>query len=134
MELYYASGTRIYKTIDGGNFWGVVAPIPNVSVIEVDVNDPNYVYAASWDAQGNWGFWQSQDAGVNWSLTQQFPGWRVTDVESDPNNPGVVYATRNSAFPNSPHIYKINRLGKYLDRHSRQFAGHYCECNCCEFL
>ncbi len=109
--LYYASGLKIYKTTNGGIQWQAIANIPNVSVIEVDLNDPNYVYAASWDQQGNWGFWRSINGGQNWSLTLQFPGWRVTDIESDPNNPGVVYATRNSAFPNNSHVYKSTDWG-----------------------
>lgn len=109
--LYYATGTRIYKTTNGGSLWTPIAPISNVSVLEVDVNNPNYIYAATWDGSGNWGFWRSTDGGQNWNSTQQFPGWRVTDIESDPNNPGVVYATRNSGFPNNPHVYKSTDWG-----------------------
>ncbi|MCO6477193.1 MAG: hypothetical protein J5I94_11260 [Phaeodactylibacter sp.] len=103
--LYTANDNNIFKTTNGGSFWNIAANIPFVKAIEISPLDPDIVYAARWD-NSNWGFHRSFDGGGNWEETPQSPGWRVTDVEACPVHPGVVYATRNSAFPDNPHVYK----------------------------
>lgn len=110
-ELYTATSQRIYKSTNGGNFWSPIASIPNVRVLEIDKTNPDFVYAASYSNQGTWAFWRSENAGEDWFLTDNYPGWRVTDIKSDPNNEGVLFATRNSAFVNNPHVLKSTDFG-----------------------
>lgn len=109
--LYTATTQRLYKTSNGGNQWQAVGNIANCKAIEVDRQNPNYVYAATYSNAGTWNFYRSSDAGENWQTTANRPGWRVTDIEADPLEEGVLYVTRNSAFANMPHIYRSRDYG-----------------------
>lgn len=108
--LYSSSDNYIYKTTNGGLFWQQMQAVANVRQIGVSSVDPDWVYAATYN-NSTWGFWYSSDGGVNWGQTVNSPGWRVTDIEADPVDLGVVYATRNSAFAGNPHVYRSTNHG-----------------------
>ncbi len=115
--LYTAGNNNIYKTSNGGAFWGTIANIPAVNTIAIDAVNNNYVYAHAYTPQGTWALWRSSDAGSNWeqipdNSTTNIPTWRVTDLEVDPNQSGVLYATRNSVFPNNDHVKKSTDFGQ----------------------
>ena len=111
--LYTASVSKIYKTINGGSFWHAAANIPNVYTIAVDQMNNKIVYAHSYTSS-SWSIWRSDDAGTNWKgiTHSSIPTWRVVDLEADPSNEGVVYAVRNSAFPNSDHVKRSTDYGE----------------------
>lgn len=102
--LYTANDTRVFKSTNGTS-WTTVANISNVRKIAISPANPSTVYAATYNSS-LWTFHVSFDDGQNWAQTASSPGWRVTDVEGDPNIHGTVYATRNSILPNTPHVYK----------------------------
>ena len=108
--LYSSSDNYIYKTTNGGLFWQQKQNVPNVKQIGVSPIDPNWVYAASYD-NSTWGFWHSSDAGDTWTSSTSNPGWRITDIEPDPVELGVLYATRNSAFAGNPHVFRSTNHG-----------------------
>lgn len=108
--LYTSTDNFIYKTTNG-NLWNPIANIPFVKKIEISPVNSSIVYAASWD-NSTWAFYRSNDDGNNWQQTAQSPGWRITDVEADPLDEYVVYATRNSSFVNNPHVYKSTDAGE----------------------
>lgn len=108
--LYSSSDNFVYKTTNGGLFWQQKQAIPNVREIGVSAVDPDRVYAAAYNSS-TWSFWTSSDGGDVWSQTLGSPGWRVTDVEADPVQLGVVYATRNSSFAGNPHVFRSTNHG-----------------------
>lgn len=109
-SLYTANDTRIFKTTNGLN-WTAVANVPNVRAMAISPAKPSTAYAATYN-NSQWAFYASLDDGETWSQTTNAPGWRVTDLEGDPNHHGTVYATRNSAFAGNPHVYKSTNHGE----------------------
>lgn len=110
--LYTASVSKIYKTVSGGSFWITKADIPNVRTLAIDRVNPDVIYAHAYD-NSTWQLWRSSDSGDSWSQITHptIPTWRVTDMETDPSNEGVIYATRNSAFSGSDHVKKSTDHG-----------------------
>ena len=103
--LFTATNTKIYKTVNGAINWFVAANIPNVRTLEFDHNDPSIIYAHAF-AGGAWSFHRSEDGGTSWNTINNvsIPGWGTTALHADPHQEGRLYATRNSANPNSDHI------------------------------
>ncbi len=112
LTLYTASTSRIYKTTNGGTNWSVSANAANVMTIGLDRVNPDIVYAHAYTSS-SWTIWRSFNAGASWAPINHstIPTWRVTDLEACPFTSGVVYATRNSAFPNSDHVKKSFDFG-----------------------
>jgi len=110
--LWTATTARIYKTTDRGALWVAKANIPNVATIAIDHVNPDIVYAHAYTSS-TWQLWRTLDGGANWSqLTHaSIPGWRVTDLETDPHTSGVVYATRNSGFAGQDHVKRSTNFG-----------------------
>lgn len=110
--LWTATVSRIYKTTDGGGLWTASASIPNVVTLAVDHVDPQVVYAHAYD-NSTWQLWRTLNGGASWVrvLDASIPGWRVTDLETDPTQSGVVYATRNSGFAGQDHVKRSADFG-----------------------
>ena len=110
--LMTATSRRIYRTKNGG-LWSPIANIPDVSHIAFDQLNPDIVYAAAYSiANGTWAFWISENGGNDWRSTANSPGWRITDLVSDPNTSGRLWATRNSAFAGNPHVLRSDDFGE----------------------
>jgi photosystem II stability/assembly factor-like uncharacterized protein len=101
----------IYRSSSRGNNWEKVHSASIVSDLSFSRANPDYCYAAAWTGS-TWNFYRSEDNGQTWNVTQNAPGWRVTDVETSGINPLVVFASRNSINSNNPHIYKSNDGGE----------------------
>lgn len=110
--LYTANDSRIFKTTNATT-WTTAATIPSIKSIEISKHTPTTIYAGSfmYSNISVYNFYISIDDGKTWNPTASSPGWRVTDIESDPNKYGTVFATRNSAFPGDPHVYKSTDNG-----------------------
>ncbi|MCB0519724.1 MAG: T9SS type A sorting domain-containing protein [Lewinellaceae bacterium] len=111
LTLLGATQQRLYKTTNGGNTWSPVATMTEPRLFEFDQADPDFAYAAAWSFNGTWSFWRSENGGDTWAQTSGNPGWRVTDIKSSPMQQGLVYVSRNSSLPNTPHIYKSDNHG-----------------------
>ncbi len=111
--LFTASTQKIYKTSNGGLDWRSVAPIANCFHLGFDQIDPTIVYAYVYNPSSSaHSFWRSNDEGETWRQTNNSPGWRATDLEADPTRAGILYVTRNSFFPNNPHILRSDDYGE----------------------
>ncbi|MEM7186154.1 MAG: T9SS type A sorting domain-containing protein [Bacteroidota bacterium] len=95
----------IYRTENSGASWQKNHNANVVTDLAFSQASPNICYAASWNG-GSWFFHRSEDSGITWTITNNSPGWRVTDIKTSGTNPNVVFASRNSINPNTPHIYK----------------------------
>ncbi|MHB9119226.1 MAG: WD40/YVTN/BNR-like repeat-containing protein [Burkholderiales bacterium] len=88
----YASGYRVWKTIDGGTSWQASdTGITNstVEALAIDPSNPSVVYA------GSYGVFKSTDAGANWTETSNGFGYYKNFVNAlaiDPAAPSTVYA------------------------------------------
>jgi photosystem II stability/assembly factor-like uncharacterized protein len=102
-DTLYAGGlfgrdSFLYKSTDGGDSWRLLpADLPPGVVNDLIVlpTEPRTVFAAVWlPDYGSYppGLHRSTDGGESWS---QIPGiWEVADLEIDPADPNVIYATQ----------------------------------------
>jgi uncharacterized repeat protein (TIGR01451 family) len=118
-DSYFGNG--ILKSTDGGNTWSHVSGdyFEGVSTtrLVVDPGNANHLYAAIARGRGGahrvtppvhsrYGIWESSDGGATWTLLKEAPGEinpacagiqscgvGATDLELDPQNPQIVYAS-----------------------------------------
>lgn len=102
---------KLYKSTNQGLLWTPVATIKEPWLFEFDQADPGFAYCAAWSNDGTRSFWRSENSGDTWEQLPQNPGWRVTDIKSSPQQPGLIYVSRNSNLPNVPHIYTSENYG-----------------------
>jgi photosystem II stability/assembly factor-like uncharacterized protein len=93
-------GNGIYKSTDAGKTWTHLALRDGFQIpaLAVDPRDPNRVYAAvlghPYGPNEERGLYGSTDGGQSWKkLLYKDENTGASDVEIDPNNAGVVYAS-----------------------------------------
>ncbi len=104
--LLTASATNIYKSTDATN-WTSKANFGNISKIVYDKVNPNIVYT---NTLFGGDVHQSTDGGESWNTLFSSPGSPITDLETDPNLSGIIYATVGS-FSQQSQIYKSVDFG-----------------------
>ncbi len=93
-------GDGIYKSLDGGKSWKNVGlkESEHIGKILIHPEDSDTVYVAAqgplWAPGGDRGLYKTTDGGENWELVLEISeNTGVTDVELDPRDPDVLYAT-----------------------------------------
>jgi uncharacterized repeat protein (TIGR01451 family) len=114
-------GNGVLKSTDGGQTWSHVSGDYFVGVatssLAVDPTNPNHLYASVARGRGGarrvtpplhsrYGIWESKDGGTSWTLLKEVPGEinpacagsqscgvGATDLDMDPRNPNVLYAS-----------------------------------------
>ena len=106
-DSYFGNG--VLKSSDGGNTWTHVSGDyffgVSISRMVVDPTNANHVFAAVLRGRGGsrrvtpaihsrYGIWESTDGGASWTLLKEATeATGATDVELDPQNPSVLYAS-----------------------------------------
>jgi len=76
-NFYSNLGAGVYRSIDGGTTWTVLASAPFVGVgfydLVVDPRDPKVLYAATTN-----GFFRSTNSGVSWSVKRPGTCWDIS--------------------------------------------------------
>ena len=106
-DSYFGNG--ILKSTDGGSTWNHVSGdyFRGVAVARLVVNptNANHLYAAVLRGRGGarrvtptphsrFGIWESKDGGVSWTLLKEaVEANGATDIEMDPQNPSILYAS-----------------------------------------
>ena len=93
-------GAGVYKSTDGGITWRLMGleKTQHIGRIVVHPRNPNVVYVAAlgaaWNTNPERGLYKTEDGGQTWKLAK-FISDRAgfVDVELDPTNPDVVWAT-----------------------------------------
>ncbi len=86
-------GIGIYKSTDGGNSWAATGLGRSLTQGEASLICKIIVHPTNGDiviAAGTTGFYYSSDAGAKWLQRDSSLAW---DLQLDPTNPNVVYAT-----------------------------------------
>ena len=93
-------GDGVYKSTDAGKTWTHVWTLQGTQMpaITVDPRDPNKVFAAvlgrPYGPNPDRGLYLSSDGGANWQkVLGKDENTGASDVEIDPSNPDVVYAS-----------------------------------------
>jgi photosystem II stability/assembly factor-like uncharacterized protein len=93
-------GNGIYKSTDAGKTWTHLAlrDAQQIPALAVDPRDPNRVFAAvlghPYGPSAERGIYRSTDGGANWQkVISKDENTGGSDVEIDPSNPDVVYAS-----------------------------------------
>jgi uncharacterized repeat protein (TIGR01451 family) len=106
-DSYFGNG--VLKSTDGGGTWSKVSGDyfqgVSVSRMVVDPTDAQHVYAAVLRGRGGsrrvtvtphsrYGIWESHDGGATWTLLREVSEANgATDIEMDPQNPSILYAS-----------------------------------------
>jgi uncharacterized repeat protein (TIGR01451 family) len=106
-DSYFGNG--ILKSTNGGNTWNHVSGdyFRGVAVarLVVDPTNASHVYAAVLRGRGGarrvtppdhsrFGIWESKNGGVSWTLLKEATEANgATDIEMDPQNPSILYAS-----------------------------------------
>ncbi len=110
-NMFTASTAAIYRSTNRGTNWTNVLAVPNVLSLAIDQQNPMVVYGHAYSfSGGTHSMWRSDDGGTSWAGATS-PGWRVEDLEADPNTEGILYAVRNSAFVSNPHVLRSDDFG-----------------------
>ncbi len=115
-----AVGDGIYKSTDAGKTWTHLAGLRDgqgIPALAVDPRDANRVFAAvlghPYGPNEERGIFLSSDGGQNWQkVLYKSDGIGGSDVEMDPSNPDVVYAS----------LWEM-RLGPWEDGNEYQGSG-----------
>ena len=93
-------GDGIYKTLDGGKHWTNMGlkTSEHIGKILIDPRNSNIVYVAAqgplWGPGGDRGLYKTTDGGKTWKdVLKISENTGVNDVEMDPSNPNVLYAS-----------------------------------------
>ncbi len=130
-----AYGDGVYKTTDGGNLLPIwdLNKSEHIGKIMIDPRNSNTVYVAAqgpaWGPGGDRGLYKTIDGGKNWELILEIgPYTGVSDMEIDPRNPDIIYATTHqrerrvySKINGGPEsaIYKSEDAGKTMEESYR---------------
>lgn len=137
--LWSAGGERgLYKTTDGGEKWRPVLRIDEntgVTDIEFDPEDPDIVYAATYERRRSvWallaggpgsGIHKSVDGGESWrELVVGLPDGDMGKIGLDVSSadPNVLYATIE-AGPNERGFYRSTNRGESWERRNSYISG-----------
>ncbi len=95
-----AYGDGVYKTTDGGKSFTNMGlkTSSQIGKIMIDPRNSNVVYVAAqgqaWGPGGERGLYKTTDGGKSWKRILELGSYTgVSDIELDPRNPDVIYAT-----------------------------------------
>src|SRR3984893_8924354 len=101
------SGRSLLRTRDGGHSWLAIGPGSPVSVLAVDGQHPNLLYAAT-----SLGLHRSRDAGDSWEVAA-FAGTVITALAIDPlDTTTLLAAVRMSGSDDANRVWKSGDRGK----------------------
>ena len=88
--IYIGSLPGVMKSTDGGKTWATKKFAPAISVVLLNPNNPDEVWAASTQAGNPGGIWVSKDAGENWQ--QKLKNRPSSAFDADPTDFRMMYA------------------------------------------
>ena len=91
--LYAGAGNGLFRSTDSGATWGAATLIESITSVSTDPHQPGVVYLGSSVQK----IYKSADFGVTWKVLTNNPGLNqggaILDVEVDPKNSNILYAT-----------------------------------------
>ncbi|MFI5204643.1 MAG: T9SS type A sorting domain-containing protein, partial [Flavobacteriales bacterium] len=107
--LFTATNTKIYKSIDSGFTWVPMVNISYIITFAFDKTNPDIMYAANDPAFSVSRLYRSLDGGITWAQVT-VPGNKLSDIETDPFQTGVLYVTR-ARFTPGYQVWKSPDMG-----------------------
>ncbi|MFZ5979690.1 MAG: hypothetical protein ACOYVF_03580, partial [Candidatus Zixiibacteriota bacterium] len=111
--LYYGSD-RLYKTVNGAEFWNPISPSLTdnvITTIDVARTDSNVIYVGTSDGNVQ----VTTNGGTNWNLVSgSLPDRWVTRVTVDPYNAAVAYVAHSGFIQYGdylPHLHRTDNFG-----------------------
>src|SRR5690242_12262999 len=103
-----APGDGMYKTVDGGKTWTHIGLVEaqNISKVRVHPTNPDIVFVAAFGHHAapnpDRGIYRSRDGGKTWEkVLFRDPKTAGIEINFDPNNPQVIYASLWEAYRTS---------------------------------
>ena len=122
-SLIYAAGPYLYESFDGGETWGKFGPAATFSALALAPQNPDVVYAGSWDGR----VFKSPDGGQTWiTPTQNFAEYEstgfqicspgVTSLAVDSEDPNKVYARLSDCNDQAEDVRRSSDGGTNWER------------------
>ncbi|HMW38073.1 MAG: hypothetical protein K1X68_12225 [Saprospiraceae bacterium] len=128
-DIIYAAGTHgIYKSIDGGDHWGLIADLKMTTDLIIHIDSSNYLLAGVGGLGGDrFGIFKSTDGGANWdkitkSYSEQMRGRIMLHINSTYSS--KVYALISDSFQ-TIHLLRSSNFFKNWQTHSIQDITSY---------
>ncbi|HRK83339.1 MAG TPA: T9SS type A sorting domain-containing protein [Saprospiraceae bacterium] len=103
--VYAGDGSRVYKTVDGGQNWSVVFTSSGLNVNDISVNPGNPAILL---VAADKGLYRSTDAGQNWTQLYTQACW---DIEVHPTLPDIVYVLKTNPAAGRCEFFKSLNSG-----------------------
>ncbi len=91
--IFMGTDNGVYISGDGGTTWSQTSVTAKTNALLIKTNDTKTIIAGSEN-----GIYLSSDAGSTWNIVQTAS--KVTDLDSHPTNPQILYAATNAATSN----------------------------------
>lgn len=104
--VFVGSSKGIFKSIDAGNSWYALTDADYFRDIEFAPDNPNIMYASTYEIFGNSSIYQSDDAGEHWFPVRTKPDITRSQLCASIFTPGLVYAVCSN--------YPKNDIGEFI--------------------
>jgi len=124
--LFTATDAQVYRSTDAGANWIPVFSQGAILYFAFDHVNPDLMYACTDPYYNTSELYRSLDGGDTWTQINS-PGNKITDIETDPNVRGVLYATR-ARFSAGVQVWKSADSGATWTNISNGLPGVPANC------
>lgn len=103
--VYAGDGSRVYKTVNGGQSWSAIFSMDNLEVNDISVHP---VHADFVTVAAGRGLFRSTDGGSNWT---QLYSETCYDIEVHPTQPQIMYVLKNNPIARRCEFFKSTDFG-----------------------
>jgi photosystem II stability/assembly factor-like uncharacterized protein len=99
--ILVSTSLGIFKSTDGGNNWLNKLSNLNIRDLVISADNPNVLFASSFNSSGNTAIFKSIDGGDNWTKKYDLPKANRSAIGISKSNPNMIYLVASNINTNS---------------------------------